>query len=60
MTVFVIRGIVSGGYWDNDAKEFRGILFATHYTENDYWYHLKDAQKEDWCEVIEIYPKIKK
>lgn len=54
----VIHGLTSGGYWCSSSKAFRGIIFATLYENNNSAYDdLEDACKQDYCEVVAIYPK---
>lgn len=59
--VFVIKGIVNGGFWSNSEIDFKGFLFATKYYAIDSEDILRDlllALNKCPCEIIKVFIKM--
>ena len=57
---YIIRGLQEQGYWDQDSKDFGGMLYATKALMKESLYDKKilgEAAKESMfvVEVVEVY-----
>lgn len=55
---YVIKDLISQGYWSKEHKNFKGIIFASQYTnESLAQYDIKNEIGHGTFEIIKIYRK---
>ena len=56
---FVIRDLISGGFWSEDYKDFKGFLYASIYKTRDDAIYQNSIPSNYKFEIVEFYKSTK-